>query len=288
MVPYALWVNAINVEYRFTTYNGKVQKPSVTIPYDLVEGRDYVISYEKEVDGQYQETEPKEVGSYRVAIYVSDNVVIRQAGVSDTEAPRCYYISYSINDDGTGNSGTGNPGTGNPGTGNSGTENPGTGNTGTGDTGTGDNGTGDDGIGNNGTGNSGTGTTATDNGTNHNDSSKEDSDSVAKTGTTSVSANKTKTSSTSYNIKKIKLVSMKKAMKLSWTNVKKAEGYQIQISLYKNFKKAKTTTVKKSKKSYTFKRLKKKKKYYIRIRAYSGKGTKKVYGKWRNSSKKTK
>ncbi|MDO4167812.1 MAG: transglutaminase-like domain-containing protein, partial [Eubacteriales bacterium] len=126
VVPCVLSENAISVEYRYTTYNGQVQKPSVTIKTDLVEGRDYFITYEKEVDGEYQETEPKEVGEYWVAVHVTDNVLIRQAGVSsDADAPDCYYISYSINGDASGNgtgdsgSGSGNSGTGS-GTGDSG------------------------------------------------------------------------------------------------------------------------------------------------------------------------
>lgn len=262
VTPYVLWDNSINAEYTYTTYNGKVQKPSVTIKSDLVEGRDYFISYEKLVDGEYQEAEPREVGEYRIAIHVTDNVLIRQAGVSDTDAPDCYYIRYSINADSTGNSGTGNE------TGNNGSD---TGNSNTGSE-PGDN---DSDDGNSSTGNSDAG----------------NSDTVSKNDTNNGTARNTKESSTknaAYNIKKLKLTSMKKAIKLSWTKVKKAEGYQIQISPYKNYKKAKTIYVKKTKKSYTLKKLKKKKKYYIRIRAYGGKGKKKVYGKWKKSSKKTK
>lgn len=278
VVPYALSENEINVEYRYTTYNGKVQKPSVTIKADLVEGRDYFISYEKEVDGEYQETEPKEVGEYRIAIHVTDNVLIRQAGVSDTDAPDCYYIRYSINADSTGNSGTGNE------TGNNGSD---TGNSNTGSE-PGDN---DSDDGNSSTGNSDAGNAGTENGTGDNNSGTGDSDTVSKNDTNNVTAQNTNESipsNTSYSIKKLKLTSMKKAIKLSWTKVKKAEGYQIQISPYKNYKKAKTIYVKKTKKSYTLKKLQKKKKYYIRIRAYGGKGKKKVYGKWKKSSKKTK
>ena len=89
-------------------------------------------------------------------------------------------------------------------------------------------------------------------------------------------------------MKKLKLISMKKALKLKWSKVKSAEGYQIQFSLYKNFKKTKTINVKKSKNRYTLKKLKRNKKYYVRIRAYRGKGKKRVFGKWRTSSKKTK
>lgn len=84
----------------------------------------------------------------------------------------------------------------------------------------------------------------------------------------------------------------KKKLTLSWGKVTGAAGYQIQISTKKNFKGAKTISISKSKKSYTNKKLKAKKKYYIRMRAYktykdaSGK-TKKACGKWKTISKKT-
>lgn len=73
----------------------------------------------------------------------------------------------------------------------------------------------------------------------------------------------------------------------------RAAGYQIQVSTKKNFKGAKTITVSKSKKSYTKKGLKAKKKYYVRIRAYktykdANYKTKKAYGKWVTTNKKTK
>lgn len=274
VLPYILTENAINVEYRYTTYNGKVQKPSVSVNANLVEGRDYFVSYEKLVDGEYQETEPKEVGEYWIAIRVTGNVLIRQAGVSDEDAPDCYYIRYSINDDGTGNPDTGNE---------EGNSDADTGNeAGNSDTDTGNAQTGDN--------HSTIENPRTGGGTKDNNSVTGDADSVSKAGTSSVSVRATEenaTNNTAYTIKKLKLTSMKKAIKLSWTKVKKAEGYQIQISLYKNYKKAKTIYVKKTKKSYTLKKRKKNKKYYIRIRAYRGNGKKKVYGKWRTSSKKT-
>ena len=78
---------------------------------------------------------------------------------------------------------------------------------------------------------------------------------------------------------------LKKALKLTWKKVSGASGYEIQYSLNKNFKKAKKLTIKKaSVKTKTIKRLKKKKKYYIRIRAYTKKGK----GAWSTLSKRTK
>ena len=72
----------------------------------------------------------------------------------------------------------------------------------------------------------------------------------------------------------------KKGRKLvvRWNAVKDAKGYQLQYALNKKFKKKKSIQTKKTK--YTIKKLKKKKTYYIRVRAYKMNGKKKVYGKW--------
>ncbi|HCI67399.1 MAG TPA: hypothetical protein DER12_12270 [Lachnospiraceae bacterium] len=72
----------------------------------------------------------------------------------------------------------------------------------------------------------------------------------------------------------------KKGRKLvvRWNVVKDAKGYQLQYALNKKFKKKKSIQTKKTK--YTIKKLKKKKTYYIRVRAYKMNGKKKVYGKW--------
>ena len=77
-----------------------------------------------------------------------------------------------------------------------------------------------------------------------------------------------------------------KKLTVKWKKDAKATGYEIQCSLTKNFKKvAAKATIKKAKTiSTTLKKLKKGKKYYVRVRAYkdakvSGK-VKKVYGDW--------
>lgn len=73
----------------------------------------------------------------------------------------------------------------------------------------------------------------------------------------------------------------KKAVKLSWKKIKNANGYTVQYALNKKFtKKKKTVNVKASKTSKTIKKLKKKKTYYFRARAYCNYKGKKVYGKW--------
>ncbi len=77
----------------------------------------------------------------------------------------------------------------------------------------------------------------------------------------------------------------KKSLKVTWKKDSKATGYEIQCSLTKNFKKVAAkadVTVKKT--SATLKKLKKGKKYYVRIRAYktatvNGKKTK-LTGAW--------
>ena len=81
---------------------------------------------------------------------------------------------------------------------------------------------------------------------------------------------------------KVKLTSAKngkgKKLTVKWKKVTGAKGYQFQYAMNKKFKKKKSVQTKKTK--YTIKKLKKKKTYYIRVRAYKMNGKKKVYGKW--------
>ncbi len=81
---------------------------------------------------------------------------------------------------------------------------------------------------------------------------------------------------------KVKLSSAKNKKKnkavLKWKKLSRAIGYQIQYGTNKKFKKAKVKTTGKTK--YTLKKLKKKKTYYIRVRAYQVANGVKVYGKW--------
>lgn len=74
----------------------------------------------------------------------------------------------------------------------------------------------------------------------------------------------------------------KKTLTVKWKKDAKADGYKIQYSTDKKFKKdVKTTTVKGSKKvKTTLKKLKAGKKYYVRIRAYKGSGKNQVSGDW--------
>ena len=99
--------------------------------------------------------------------------------------------------------------------------------------------------------------------------------------TTLSSAKKTANKKT---VKKPTLKSAKKKGKVltvKWKKVSGVTGYQIQYSLKKNMKGAKTVTVKGAKKkSRKIKKLKKNKKYYVRLRAYKGNGKNRVYSKW--------
>lgn len=77
-----------------------------------------------------------------------------------------------------------------------------------------------------------------------------------------------------------KLKTSKKTITVTWKKVS-ASGYQIQYSTSSKFKKAKSVTVKGSKKiSKKISKLKKGKKYYVRVRAYKTVNGKKVYGSW--------
>lgn len=98
----------------------------------------------------------------------------------------------------------------------------------------------------------------------------------------SQTANDGKNSGQMASLTKIKGVVAKNQkkckVKVTWKKVPNSMGYQIQYATNKKFKKAKKKTVK-----YTFvtlKKLKKKKTYFIRIRAYKIADGKKAYGKW--------
>ena len=79
-----------------------------------------------------------------------------------------------------------------------------------------------------------------------------------------------------------KLTPGSKKITVSWKKQSKMiTGYQIQYSLKSNFKKAKTVTVKGAGKTRkVIKKLKKGKKYFVRIRTYKTAGGKKYYSSW--------
>ena len=84
----------------------------------------------------------------------------------------------------------------------------------------------------------------------------------------------------SVSPKKVK--SAKKAVSVEWKKVRGVKGYQIQVATDKKFKKnKKTVTIKKQKTTKTtVKKLKAKKKYYVRVRTYKIVNGKKVYSSW--------
>ena len=75
-----------------------------------------------------------------------------------------------------------------------------------------------------------------------------------------------------------KLTAAKKAFKVTLKSVSGVDGYEIQYSLKKSFKKSKKVTTTKTTKK--IKRLKKKKTYYVRVRAYKTVNGVKYYSKW--------
>ena len=101
---------------------------------------------------------------------------------------------------------------------------------------------------------------------------------------TSYAVSQTTVKPKAAKFKKVK--GSKKAIALTWAKVKGVKGYQIQVATDKKFKKnKKTITIKKQKTTKTtVKKLKAKKKYFVRIRTYktkkvNGKSTK-VYSAW--------
>lgn len=70
-------------------------------------------------------------------------------------------------------------------------------------------------------------------------------------------------------------------MSVTWSQNKKADGYQIQYALKRNFKKAKDVNMKSGKTvKKTLKNLQKKKTYYVRIRSLKNSGGKTYYSAW--------
>lgn len=84
------------------------------------------------------------------------------------------------------------------------------------------------------------------------------------------------------SVKVNKALPKKKALVVYWNKIANASGYQIQVATDKKFKKnKKTVTVAKQNASKkTVKKLKEKKKYFVRVRAYKIVDGKKSYGKW--------
>lgn len=74
----------------------------------------------------------------------------------------------------------------------------------------------------------------------------------------------------------------KKSITILWAKSAGVKGYQIQLATDKKFKKnKKSVTIKKQKTTKkTVKKLKGKKKYFVRVRTYKTVNGKKVYSSW--------
>ncbi len=82
------------------------------------------------------------------------------------------------------------------------------------------------------------------------------------------------------NAKINKLQAKKKAIVVYWNKQNDVTGYQLQIATDKKFKKNKKNYSVKNVNKKTVKKLKSKKKYFVRVRAYKLNNGKKIYGNW--------
>ncbi len=88
---------------------------------------------------------------------------------------------------------------------------------------------------------------------------------------------------------KLKITSKKSNGKgklvVSYTTLRYVSGYEVQYSLNKNFKKAKSTKLSSRSKYCTIRNLKSGKKYYVRVRAFKKVSNTKYYGDWSTAKK---
>ena len=90
------------------------------------------------------------------------------------------------------------------------------------------------------------------------------------------------------NASKLKAKASGAAIKVTWKKqTKETDGYEVQYSEKKDYKKAKTQTVKKNKTTSVVlkKKIKKGKTYYVRIRSFKTIGGKKIYSEWSGNKK---
>ncbi len=86
-------------------------------------------------------------------------------------------------------------------------------------------------------------------------------------------------------VKSVKLTAKKKKLNVSWKKVNGATGYEVMYAANNKFTKGKKT-VKVKKNKVTIKRLKSKKKYFVKVRAYKKANGSTNYGKWSKAVKK--
>jgi uncharacterized protein YjdB len=85
-------------------------------------------------------------------------------------------------------------------------------------------------------------------------------------------------------LSKVKNIAKKK-MKITWRKQNDISGYQIQYSTNSNLKKAKAKRVYSNYNGLAVGNLKKKKTYYVRVRAYKNEDGGTIYGAWSNVKK---
>ncbi len=86
-------------------------------------------------------------------------------------------------------------------------------------------------------------------------------------------------------VKAVKVKAKKKKLNVSWKKISGATGYEVKYAKNNKFTKGKkTVTVKKNK--VTLKKLKPKKKYFVKVRAYKLANGRKYFGKWSKVVKK--
>ena len=95
----------------------------------------------------------------------------------------------------------------------------------------------------------------------------------------------TATTAKPAKVKAVKVKAKKKKLNVSWKKVSGATGYEVLSATNNKFTKGKkTVTVKKNK--VTLKKLKPKKKYFVKVRAYKLANGRKYFGKWSKVVKK--
>ncbi len=100
-------------------------------------------------------------------------------------------------------------------------------------------------------------------------------------------ANLTKPSVEKVKIKKVKAAKKGKKATVTWKKVSGAAGYEVTYSLKKKFKNAKTVTVSSSKAKAVIRKLKKNKKYYVKVRAFKTYRGQTYYGNYSKVKKVT-
>ena len=87
-------------------------------------------------------------------------------------------------------------------------------------------------------------------------------------------------------VKKVNITKRKRALKLKWKKASGSAGYQICYSTSSKFKKKSTKTKTTTKTTITLKKLKARKNYYVKVRAYVMKNGRRVYGMYSKVVKK--